>query len=286
MFRDGQDLLKKGRVTEACAKFETSYVEDPQLGTLLNLAFCHEKAMRFGRAWLEFREAETRSAATGNKERERFARDRRTGLEKDLMECRVEGTRLEGVFVDGDRVAGAEKGEAFFVEPGLRTFRFVDAGGHVRVRDVLVNKGALVQTIRPPEPSEVAVAERGAKASRASTEPSGTKAQPSPWTWTAYGAGAVGLGVGIASGVHALNQARAGRDENDETKKSTARTFAIVSDVSFVLAGAGAVCGTLLLVYPFGGKPKASLPKSAEKSPRPQLMVDVLGSGARLTATF
>jgi predicted TPR repeat methyltransferase len=46
VFREAQRLVGEGKVDEACAKFTESQHLDPQLGTLLNLAMCHEKQGR------------------------------------------------------------------------------------------------------------------------------------------------------------------------------------------------------------------------------------------------
>src|SRR6187399_1063297 len=61
LFRDGQQLLAAGRISEACVKFRASQTAEPALGTLLNLAVCHEKEGRTATAWLEY--AETASLA-------------------------------------------------------------------------------------------------------------------------------------------------------------------------------------------------------------------------------
>src|ERR1041385_1415807 len=64
LFRQGKDLLAKGKIAEACAAFDASQKLDPTIATLLNQAACREKNEQFATAWGLFLEAErqTRSA--------------------------------------------------------------------------------------------------------------------------------------------------------------------------------------------------------------------------------
>ena len=57
-FRLGQEHLVRGQIQEACALFELSLKKEEATGTLVNLAFCHEKEGRPERAWNEFKRAE------------------------------------------------------------------------------------------------------------------------------------------------------------------------------------------------------------------------------------
>jgi len=64
LFREGKDLMSKGKTAEACVAFDASQKLDPTIATLLNQAACREKNGQFATAWGEFLEAErqTRSA--------------------------------------------------------------------------------------------------------------------------------------------------------------------------------------------------------------------------------
>lgn len=54
VFRDGQALLKAGKVGEACTAFADSQRLDPNLATQMNLAACREKNRELASAWSLF----------------------------------------------------------------------------------------------------------------------------------------------------------------------------------------------------------------------------------------
>lgn len=56
-FDEGRALLARGAIAAACPKFVESYQLEPALGTLLNLALCHEAQGRLASAWAEFNDA-------------------------------------------------------------------------------------------------------------------------------------------------------------------------------------------------------------------------------------
>src|SRR5262245_38817852 len=104
-FQDGRKLLKEGKVAQACAKFEASYHADEALGTLLNLADCHERLGRTATAWAEFREAQDIAHLRGDT-REDAARKRADGLEPRLDRMRINPPTVDipGLVVKRDGV--------------------------------------------------------------------------------------------------------------------------------------------------------------------------------------
>ncbi len=89
LFNQATSLLGEGRTEEACAAFTASYKADATLGTLLNLASCHEKQGKLATAWAEFREVERKAASADQAERSSVAKGMADQLELRLPRLRV-----------------------------------------------------------------------------------------------------------------------------------------------------------------------------------------------------
>jgi hypothetical protein len=76
LFREGRELMLEHRYAEACPKFQQSQELEPRLGTLLNLAVCHEEEGKVASAWVEYQQALTTARTEGDAKRERLARER------------------------------------------------------------------------------------------------------------------------------------------------------------------------------------------------------------------
>src|SRR5215471_15410206 len=66
LFREGKDLMAKGKVAEACAAFDASQKLEPEVTTLLNLAACREKNDQLATAWGLFLEAERQTRTSSD----------------------------------------------------------------------------------------------------------------------------------------------------------------------------------------------------------------------------
>jgi len=84
LFREGKRLSGEKKFAEACPKFQESYRLDPGLGTLLNLATCHESDGKTATAWAEFSEAASQAKRQGDNERAQLAQDQLKALEPKL----------------------------------------------------------------------------------------------------------------------------------------------------------------------------------------------------------
>lgn len=88
-FRQGRELLASGRVSAACNAFATSQKLEPALGTLLNLAACHEREGRTATAWAEFTEVRDKAAAEDRREFAAEAESRIRDLEPRLTRLTI-----------------------------------------------------------------------------------------------------------------------------------------------------------------------------------------------------
>jgi len=82
--QQAQALLDAGRIEAACAKFEASESAASDLGTVLHLADCYERAGRTASAWHTFREAAALAQASKDVEREQVATQRAAALDSKL----------------------------------------------------------------------------------------------------------------------------------------------------------------------------------------------------------
>src|SRR5687767_14605716 len=104
LFRDGRTLLEQGRTKEACAKFASSQRIEPKLGTLLNLATCHEAEGKTASAWAEFTEAAVQAERANQPERQAFAREHAEALARRLSRVSIVFQEDPGVSLTIDGV--------------------------------------------------------------------------------------------------------------------------------------------------------------------------------------
>jgi hypothetical protein len=121
LFRQGQERLQMGSTREACELLASSHRLDPALGTLLNLALCHQKEGKIATAHREYVTAATWARERSEGEREQFARQRAFALEADIPTLRIEiagAPRNLHVNLDGRAIDGAELEGDIALDPG------------------------------------------------------------------------------------------------------------------------------------------------------------------------
>lgn len=122
LYLDGQQLMAQHKIDEACAKFADSEQLDRALGTLINLAVCHEQQGKLATAWGEFVDSAAQAAKGGQRDRESFARAHAAALESKLQRLVVEvGIPLSGleVTLDGQVLPPSTLGTAIPLDPGV-----------------------------------------------------------------------------------------------------------------------------------------------------------------------
>ena len=67
LFRDGKQLMKEGKLAEACSAFEGSERAEHNVATVLSLADCREKNHQYASAWALFLQADSQTRADPTK---------------------------------------------------------------------------------------------------------------------------------------------------------------------------------------------------------------------------
>ena len=263
LFREGKRLLGEHKYAEACPKFEESYKLDHGLGTLLNLASCHEAAGKPASAWAEFSEAVSRAKRDNDNDRAQLAEDRVKALEPKLAHVSIAvapGASLPGLVVkfDSRELSSAALGVQIPVDPGTHLVEASAPGKQPYSQTFETPATATVLAITVPAlsdaPGAAAAAPPLAAAAPAATPAAtptapldGTAPQASPSSSShtaliasgvATGAllvGTVVTGILYSSKRSAFNSANNGDDPSRNDKRDSAQTL---GTVNLVFAGA------------------------------------------------
>jgi hypothetical protein len=122
LFREGRELLKAGKIAEACEAFDGSQKLAAKVGTLLNLADCRERQGRTATAWSLFLEAK-QLAVTQRDPRQAEAERRAAALQARLsfltitvaVEHQVDGLVIKR---NGVAIERAQWNAPIAVDPG------------------------------------------------------------------------------------------------------------------------------------------------------------------------
>jgi hypothetical protein len=278
LFQEGRRLMAQNKVAEACPKFEESHRLAPKLGTLLNLATCHDKQGKTGSAWGELTEALTLAKQAGEAERVAYARKLLDDLEKRLSRVVLEvpkPTDGEEVKLDGRVIVAAAFRTPIPVDPGDHTIE-ATAPGHASWSTIIGAK---------PGPSSVTVEVPALVASAAPSDtappsppPPAKKGPPPPPPPESHGpsgqlvaglviggVGLAGIGVGSVFGVMTFGKQSDSEDHCVETRcdaegvdlRDSASTTATVSTIAFGVGAAALVGGIVLIATDSGGDASA-----------------------------
>lgn len=254
LFRSGQTLLEAGQVDEACEKLAESHRIEPALGTLLNLAVCHERQGRTATAWAELAQAAARAAQRGQPDRERFAQERMRVLEPRLSKLRLEppAGELPTVAIDGEPVSAWST--PLPLDPGEHTISVSAPGKRPRTSTVSLPAGPTLLTLR------IEALEIDAPPAASTPPPGAISPRPTPASrlagYVALGLGGVALGVGAAFGVRAFAlkgdvDSHCREDVCDPRgmeAQAHAHDAATAATIAFVAGAVLAVTGGVLLV--------------------------------------
>jgi hypothetical protein len=204
-FAEAKRLIAEGKIAQACPKLELSQRQDPQLGTLLNLADCHEQIGKLATAWAEFREA-MELARNRRDEREAFAKERSEKLAPRVAHVTLvkRGDRPDVTASLDGRDVTALVGVQIPVDPGEHTITTRTAGGAAASERIRVERdGQHIEVGVPIEQTAVGDGDRGTgkpgRARRAIAIATG-------------GAGLVAAGVGLYFGKRSFDLYEDSRD--------------------------------------------------------------------------
>jgi len=212
LFREGKALLSQKKYEEACPKLEESQRLDPQGGTLLSLAMCHEGQGRVASAWVEYEEALSIARRSNRPDRVRVASQRMKALQARVPRLTIVVSPddvVEGLTVtrNGAEVGRPVWGTSVPVDPGEVEI-VASAPGYKPWRiAILVEEGKDKTIVLPrltPEPKP----EPEAHPPSHDLPPPASLPDTSRTT-TAYivgGAGVVALGVGAWFGIRAIRK--------------------------------------------------------------------------------
>jgi hypothetical protein len=273
LFRDGRALIKAGRTSEACAKFAESHRLDPQIGTLLNLALCHEDEGKTASAWAEFNEVEERSGSKS--ERAEFAHRHARAVEGKLSRLRVRiDPPVQGLSLtlDARPLRAAALGSLIPLDPGEHAVEAAAPGKERWVERVKIEPGPATQELvvkmvdapatSPPAATPSASAAPAPAPAREPTSPSTTRRDVG---FVIGAVGIVGLGIGAGYGLSALskkndyddkwpggNCSKNPTDTNNCASAGDAKRdldkAAIISTIGFAAGAAGVATGLYLVL--------------------------------------
>jgi hypothetical protein len=206
LFDEAENLASAGSYREACPKYAESNRLDPQLGALMHLADCYEKAGQLASAWASFRDASEIAEHRGDPRAE-TASQRATALEPRLSRLAVivpPEAAAPGLQVkrDGEALSSAIWGSAMPVDIGDHLVE-ASAPGKVAWKGIAkVAAEGSNDAITIPVLADLPVAAApAAPAAGAHDVAAPAEADPGATRrilgWTVAGAGVVGLGVGV-----------------------------------------------------------------------------------------
>ncbi|MFO0616490.1 MAG: serine/threonine-protein kinase [Polyangiaceae bacterium] len=155
LFEEGRNMMSAGQYASACPKFEESQKLRPGIGTLFNLADCHEKVGKTILAYQEFKEVVDRTKVALQPERQKIAEERVAALEAKLgkLVIQIPPTQLRvTVELDGTQLLPDRIGVPLLMPAGDHTVRATtpqDAGDPFETSFTMPGGGATTTVTIP-----------------------------------------------------------------------------------------------------------------------------------------
>ena len=270
-FHAGRELMKDGKLAEACPKFEESQRADPASGTLLALAYCQELSGLLASAHANYVAAADLAAKDGQTERQKAASERAESLSKRLSTLTIRvppklaeqaGLRIKRDGIEIDRssynVAMPLNGGTHMIEaiaPGRERWAGVvtlqsEADRKTLELPILETESASVVELTAPRHATAPAAPAPRPAEPASVR----RMRQASLGFGLASAASVGLGVTFGLAAKSRNDASnrdghcdaRGCDAYGAERRNAALDAARVATWSFVAAGAFGVTSAIL----------------------------------------
>ena len=298
LFREGKRLSGERKFAEACPKFAESYKLDPGLGTLLNLALCHESEGKPATAWAEFSEASSRAKREGDNDRAQLAEEHVRALEPKLAHVSIAlapGAAVAGLVVkfDNRELASAALGLPIAVDPGKHVLEASAPGKQPSqqtfdtpstpttlaitvpvLKDAATAPPPAAALAAPPAPA-AATPTTPAPAEAPSSGPNKTGLIASGAVTGAFLVGAVVTGALYSGKRSDFNDANASGDASRFDKRDSAQTLGTVNAV--LIGGAVVSAGVFGYFLISGSKHESPPPSTARLRLTPVLSPQVAG---------
>lgn len=294
------ELMAAKSYDHACPKLEEVTRLVPEgIGAKLTLAECYEAAGKLASAWSQYMFVESFAARTGQAERQKLAADKAAALKPRLAKLTivvpdaVKGLPQLVVTKGGAAIGAAQFGEPVPIDVGAHAIEATAAGKKKWTGQATIPADGADIKIEIPAledaPVEVGV---GAGGGGAGTPPP-PESKPTwlfPVGLAVGGVGVAGLGLGAVFGGLAMSKnsdaeaacpaGRCSAEGND--LRSGAGTFADVSTAMFVVGGALAAGGVLMIVL----SPTVQGTDDEKPSDTPTAALHFAPNGVSLSGSF
>jgi hypothetical protein len=277
LFRDGRQLMAQGRFHDACPKLAESQRIDAQIGTLINLAACHDGEGKTASAWAEYNDAAAQAVRAGRADHESVARRKGAEVQARLSRVVMIAARpIDGLVVtfDGARLGNGVLGTPLPIDPGPHAIKAEAAGRAAWSTTIDVLPGPTTQTVTLPDLAPASVDSAG---SPSFPDPVAPPPRVSPLAWVAGGVALTSLGIGTYFGLTAFSKNDAASLACPRNVCTAAgieldqqgRTAATASTVAFAIGAAATLATVGLIVF------------RGSSAPAPQIAISPLGIGVR-----
>ncbi len=229
LFRSGEKKFDSGDYAGACEDFSESLKLGPKLGTLLNLALCHETIGKPVTAWHEFAHAAAWATQNNQRDRYEFATQHVRSLEPKLPRVVLQlptDRAIDGIDIDGEPVPETRWYLPLYLDPGEHRLAVTAPGKQRTTVAFRVTSSPSDQLVYIPRLADEAPAP--------SSPGPAVDSSRRLLGLVGLGLGATGAIVGTTFGVLAITG-----DERDPAvhDQATAATIAFVGGATFAAVG-------------------------------------------------